>query len=167
MAKLSTLARAVGTLTFTGVNDVPTADDTVTIGGKTYTFKASVTTVDGQVKIGATATATIANLAAAIGLGAGAGTVYGSATVINPYCRVKSTGTVTLVVEAKVPGAIGNLIASTVSGGLSEASWGGTVLASGSGSIHTAISEIRTQCQLNSDVLQALDAIDGSSADEV
>jgi hypothetical protein len=60
---------------------------------------------------------------------------------------------------------IGNLIA------LAEATTGatlsGAVLTSGAGSISTAISEIRAQCQVNSEVLEALDRIDASASAEV
>lgn len=53
----------------------PTANDTVTVMGVTFTFVASPTTA-GHVDIGADADASRANLAAAINGGAGAGTAY-------------------------------------------------------------------------------------------
>lgn len=72
---------AKGTLTLTG-NASDT--ETVTIGAKTYTFQASLTNVDGNVLIGATASDSIDNLIAAINLGSGAGTLYATATTAHP-----------------------------------------------------------------------------------
>lgn len=58
--------------------------NTVTIGTKVYTFQDTLTNVDGNVKIGATASDTIDNLIAAINLSTGAGTLYAaSMTAIN------------------------------------------------------------------------------------
>lgn len=53
----------------------PTADDTVTVKGVTFTFVASPSAA-GDVDLGANVDATRANLAAAINGGAGAGTAY-------------------------------------------------------------------------------------------
>lgn len=161
MPAISSIVRAVGTLTASG-----NATDTkvVVIGGKTYTLQATLTTGDGHVKIGTDAATTLANLAAAIGLGAGAGTAYAAAMTINPHVRVRAVTATTLIVESKVPGAIGNLVDTTTNDG--NLGWGGGTLASGAGSIATAISEIRQRGQLNADVLQALDTLDGSSAGE-
>lgn len=56
----------------------PTADDTVTIAGVTFTFKATASATAGEVDIGASAAATQANLRAAInGTGTGDGSDYG------------------------------------------------------------------------------------------
>src|SRR5437879_98291 len=64
------------TLTATGQ---PANAQTVKIGGKTYTFQTVLTNVDGNVFIGATLTITLANLLAALNLGAGSGTAYAAA----------------------------------------------------------------------------------------
>jgi hypothetical protein len=162
MARFSTLVRAFGTLTCTGQ---PGDTDTVVIGGKTYTYETSLTNVDGHVLIGADLAESIANLVAAIELGAGSGTKYAASTTAHPHVRVKSSSATVLVVESKVTGAIGNLIATTETH--DNGSWGGAVLASGSGSIATLITELRSSAQANSDILQVLDTIDGSSASEV
>lgn len=58
-----------------GMATEPTANDTVTIGGVTFTFVASPTN-PGDVDLGGAADTTRANLAAAINGGAGAGTAY-------------------------------------------------------------------------------------------
>jgi len=154
MAILSTIAKAVGTLTFTGV---ATNAQTVTIGGKVYTTQTTLTDVDGNVLIGASQTVTCANLAAAINLGAGAGTTYATAMTIHPTVSATSAAAV-LTVTAKVPGEIGNLIATTET--QTNASWGAATMASGSGSVHTALAEIVAQDQLNSSVLAAVSLID-------
>jgi hypothetical protein len=61
------------TLTLSAAN--PSAGDTVTIAGATFTFRA-VPALPGEVDIGADATGSAANLLAAITGGAGAGTAY-------------------------------------------------------------------------------------------
>lgn len=58
-----------------GMATEPTANDTVTIGGVTFTFVATPTN-PGDVDLGGAADTTRANLAAAINGGAGAGTAY-------------------------------------------------------------------------------------------
>jgi len=89
---------------------VPAAGDTVTIGGETYTFAAASVTsgtaaqlaagdqlsaangaIGGNILIDNNSNAsvalakTIANLAAAVNGGAGAGTIYGTGTAVNTY----------------------------------------------------------------------------------
>lgn len=153
MPVLSGLVRAVGTLTSTGTN--VSANDTVTVGGVVYTFKASVTTTANEVLIGADAAASLANLKSAINLDGTA--VYGSATVENPHVTATTLTSTTLKVEAKVAGTIGNLIASTESA--ATLSWGGAVLASGAGFLPQAIEDILSYAQVNSEVLAAFDEI--------
>jgi len=70
----------IGTLTF-AENAANT--NTVTIGAKVYTFQTTLTNVDGNVKRGANAAASIVNLVAAINLGTGAGTTYATAMTAN------------------------------------------------------------------------------------
>lgn len=101
---------ASGTLTFSGVG---TAADTVTIGSTVYTLRAAPTTVAGEVKIGATASETAANLVAAImGDDAGSGDEYGSLTTAHPDVDAVAVGPV-VTVTAKVGGTAGNSIATT------------------------------------------------------
>ena len=66
-----------GTLTLTGQ---PADTQTCTTGTKVYTFQTVLTNVDGNVLIGANASATIDNLIAAINLAAGSGTTYAALT---------------------------------------------------------------------------------------
>jgi hypothetical protein len=156
MANLSAIAYAAQTLTSNGT-DV-TAADTVTIGTVVYTFRASVTTTANEVKVGGTAAASLDNLKAAIN--ASDPTVHGSLTVANPYVEATTNTDTTQVVVAKVPGLVGNYIPTTKSA--ATLTWGTTVLAGGTGSVYVALQEIITQCQLNADVLQALDVINSS-----
>lgn len=58
----------------------PANGETVTIGGRTYTFQTTLTNSDGNVKIGADAATSLGNLAAAINGASGAGTKYAAAT---------------------------------------------------------------------------------------
>jgi len=58
--------------------------NTVVIGAKTYTFQTTLTDVDGNVKIGASASDSIDNLIAAINLAAGAGTTYAASMTAHP-----------------------------------------------------------------------------------
>lgn len=109
--------KAVGTLVSDGT--VPTADDTVTIGAKTYKFVASPTTTANEVKIGTGGTAvadTLANLKAAVNLGAGSGTLYGSATTLNATVGAGALTATTLQLYAKTGGTAGNSLALTESG---------------------------------------------------
>ena len=117
---------ASGALTFTNVG---VAAETITIGSKTYTLRAAVTTVANEVKIGATATETAANLIAAINGGAGAGSLYGSLTDSHAdvVASAGAAGVVNLV--AKVGGTAGNSIATTETS--TVASFGAATLTGG------------------------------------
>lgn len=117
---------ATGTLTFTGQ---PADNDTVTIGTKTYTFQTVLTNVDGNIFIGATLAATIANFEAAIELGAGSGTAYAAATTLNTQVTA-TAGATTLVITAKESGTGGNSIGTTETS--ANASWGGATMSGGS-----------------------------------
>jgi hypothetical protein len=121
-------AAAVGTLTLTGNAG---NGQTVTIGTKVYTFQTTLTDVDGNVLIGATASNSIDNLIAAINLAAGAGTLYAASTAFNQFVTaVAGTGD-TMDVTARSPGTSGNTIATTET--LSSGSWGGATLSGGNG----------------------------------
>lgn len=118
---------ATGELTFSGVG---TADDTITIGNKTYTLKAAPTTGANEVKIGATAAETAANLIAAINAGTGAGTLYGSLTTKHTQVSAaQGSTTAKVLVTALAAGDEGNAIATTESG--TGTSWGAATLTSG------------------------------------
>lgn len=152
---------ALGTLTAAG-NAANT--ETVTVGGKVYTFQATLTDVDGNVQVGADAETSLANLYAAINLGTGAGTAYAAATTANDHVVATSKTATTLVVKSKVPGKIGNLIASTETG--VSLSWGAATLASGSGSIVDDIRSLLAGQQFSAGAYQALIDLTDPQADE-
>lgn len=129
---------AKGTLTSTGT--APANNDTVTIGSKTYTFQTTLTNVDGNVLIGASAAAALANLYAAINLEAGAGTTYAAATTVHPTVVADSKTATTLVVRAKASGSGGNSIATTEVS--AQLSWGGATLASGGTASGIVVSDV-------------------------
>lgn len=119
--------KATETLTLT-TNPLDT--ETVTIGSKVYTFQTALTDVDGNVLIGATSTISATNLAAAINLTSGAGTIYAASMTKHPTVSgVPVTNTV-LAVALTGP-TRGNAIATTET--LSDGSWGGATLSGGVG----------------------------------
>lgn len=103
--------------------------ETITIGGKTYTFQTTLTDIDGNVLIGNGAGATAQNLTNAINLGSGSGTTYAASTTLHPTVSGQ-TITNGLRVRAKTKGAAGNSIA--VSDTVSNGSWEGSTLSGGS-----------------------------------
>lgn len=105
---LAVAARVILTLTDNALDT-----ETVTIGAKVYTFQDTLTNVDGNVKIGATAAITLSNLVAAINLGTGAGTAYAAATTVHSTVTAVEGAGDTVVVTAKTAGTAGNSIAST------------------------------------------------------
>jgi hypothetical protein len=118
--------QATGTLTGTANF---TNGETVTTGTKTYTFQTVLTNVDGNVLIGASLGDSLNNLAAAIALGAGAGTLYALATTANTFVYAASTTATTLVLLAMQGGTAGNSIATTETA--VNASFGGATLSGG------------------------------------
>jgi hypothetical protein len=101
---------AAGVLTLTG-NAVE--DEIVTIGNKTYTFKDTVGATANEIFIGTLATDTIDNLVAAINGDAGAGSLYGSATVAHTQVEAAAGAGDTMDVTALVAGVAANAYATT------------------------------------------------------
>ncbi len=130
---------ATGTLTLTGL---PIANETVTIGTKIYTWKASVTTGANEVEIGGSMSDSLDNLIAAINGGSGSGTVYGSLTVAHTQVTAAAGVGETMVVTAivtDVDGIDGNDIDTLET--LTNGSWGAAELAGGvSADAYTAVS---------------------------
>lgn len=152
---------AAGTLTSTGAF---LNTETVVVGGKTYTFQTSLTNVDGNVAIGANQTASHQNLMDAINLTGTPGTQYAAAMTVNPEVRATAATGTTTVVKAKVPGQIGNRIPSTET--LTNASWGGAVLAGGSGDVSQALADLLATEQINAQLGQLIRNIDGLPASD-
>lgn len=121
------MAFATGTFTDVGVADT----ETVTVGGKTYTFVAGALDADGKVALGANNTEALANLKAAINLSGVAGTNYAAAMTANLQVRAVSSDATTIVVQALIEGTIGNQIASTETA--ASGSWGAATLTGGTG----------------------------------
>lgn len=86
---------------------LPTADDTMTIGTKVYTFKATAE-ADGDIAIGADVAATRLNIVAAIN-----GTGEGQVCTAHPDVTCAAFSSADAVITAKVKGAAGDAIAST------------------------------------------------------
>jgi hypothetical protein len=125
---------AFGTLTNVGADFA--AAETVTIGGKVYTFQTSLTNVDGNVKVAASVALTLQNLFFAIQNSGGVpGTDYANNMTVNPHVVSAVLTATTLKVTSKVGGAIGNFV-PTIKTSAGGAAWGGAVLASGTGSCY-------------------------------
>ena len=156
--QISAITHATRVLTATGTFG---NTQTVTVGGKTYTFQTTLTNTDGNVAIGANAAASLQNLYDAINLTGTPGTQYAAAMTANKLVKATAVTATTLTVAAKVPGEIGNLIASTET--QTNASWAGSTLAGGTGHIDVAISEILAGSQLNAEVVQTLRKLDADT----
>lgn len=128
-------AAATGTVTVGGGN--AEADDTVTIGTRTYTYKTALSTgptVANEILIGADATASAANLVAAVMGATGEGSTYSTGTLPHPQVSAANTaGVVTFT--SLLLGIPGNSLALakdgtnlTVSGATLTGGTNGTVL---------------------------------------
>lgn len=143
---------AAATLTVTGQ---PANAETVTIGGKVYTFQTVLTNVDGNVFIGATAAASLQNLKDAVNLTGTPGTQYAAAMTAAPEAIADTITATTLVFRARVAGVIGNRIPSTETMA-TTGSFGGAVFAGGSGDVSADIRALIASSQMNGAVIQAL-----------
>lgn len=121
-------AYAHETLTSTGV----IADgDTVTIDTKVYTFQDTLTNVDGNVHVGATAAESLANLFYAINLGAGAGTNYAADMTEHPDFDAVNLTATTLSIKGNQWGTQLNGLDTLETG--ANIAWGAAVTANGTG----------------------------------
>lgn len=93
----------------------------VSIGGKTYHFQTTLTDSDGNVQIGADANHSLDNLAAAITLGGGAGSLYAASTTAQHDVTAYRLRDGLMIVTAVTPGTGGNAIAVTET--CANASW--------------------------------------------
>lgn len=105
--------------------------DTVTVGGRIYTFQATLTNTNGNVLIGASAEASLDNLAAAITLGSGAGSVYAAATTVHGTVTAYMQSASLMATVALSAGVSGNSIA------LSEAASNALWITEGGGEVST------------------------------
>lgn len=123
--------KATQTLTGDGTN--VSDGDTVVINSIPYTFQASLTNVDGHVKIGGSAAASLTNLFHAINASGGVpGTDYATAMTANAYVTATNPSGTTVVVTSKLAGTVGNsYTVSRASGGTPHVSWGAATLLGG------------------------------------
>lgn len=105
-------AAASGTLTSNNTN--ASDGDTVTIDTKVYTFQTSLTNVDGHIKIGADADATLTSLKQAVNASGGTpGTDYATANTIHATVSAGNVTAHAILFTAKTKGIAGNSIATT------------------------------------------------------
>lgn len=96
------------------LTSAPAADDTVTIGGSTYTFVTAFTTNAGaqttanEVMIGVDVGTTLSNLEAAVNGGAGSGLAYSTPTTANASAHVTQVSGSSMTVQALASGAGGD-----------------------------------------------------------
>jgi len=114
----------------TGAAPVAAAGNTVTVGTQTYTFVTALSTTPtaNEVLVGATETASLANLANAVNGGTGSGATYGSPTVANTSASAVATAS-TVVFTALTKGLTGNGIATSATG--TANTFGAATLANG------------------------------------
>ena len=117
--------RAYGVLTSTAA---PADTNTVTIGTTVYTFKTALTasTTAFEVLIGTDEAASLDNLAAAINLGTGSGTLYGSLTTVHPEVTAVSDGVHTVTVTSKLNSTAHDALDTTETH--ASATWGAATL---------------------------------------
>lgn len=143
---------AVQTLTWSGAS---VNTETVTVGGKVYTFATAYANTDGLIVVGATAAIAAQSLYDAINLTPAAlGVTVGAVTVANAQVRASAVTATTTVVQAVVPGTMGNLIVSTET--CTNAAFGAATLAGGTGSAAVDLQNIINTMQMPAGVMQAL-----------
>jgi hypothetical protein len=122
---------------------IPVEDNTITLGGREYTWKDGVTTVADTIDIGASLAEAKVNLVAAMDLSGTAGTDYGSLTTVNLHGRFSTFIVDASTFTAILPGLDGNDIASimTMAG---TSSFAAATLLLGLDSIESALQAIST-----------------------
>jgi len=126
-------AKATGVLTGDNSGNF-TNNKIVTIGSRVYTFKtnlSSAPTVPNEIKIGASADATLGNLVKAINGSGVAGTDYSVGTTANTQVTAGAVAAHATTVTAIEPGFAGNEIATSTDE--AKLSWGDTILVGGLG----------------------------------
>jgi len=130
------LSRGYGTGTLTSDNTNVSNGDTVTIGSKVYTFKTTLTSTEGEVKIGASADASLLNLINAINHTGTAGTDYYCAEAHPEVTAATSVTAHAFAITAIVAGiAYQTLEAST------HLSWGAAALTGAIGTLPAPFAE--------------------------
>jgi hypothetical protein len=107
-----TLAAGVASTAVLTFGGAPVNNETVTINGKVYTFRAVINgaSVDGDVLNTLVASTALDNLIAAINLGAGVGVTYATAMTLHPTVSAAAGAGDTMVATAKVRGLAGDAL---------------------------------------------------------
>jgi hypothetical protein len=103
---------ATNTVSDTGA---PADGDTVTVNGRVYTFKTTLTGAADEIHINGQ-DGSLTNLAAAINLTGTIGTDYGLGTVINAYVTASAVVSHSITLTAKMLGTAGNSLTLAKSG---------------------------------------------------
>lgn len=131
---------ATETLTLTGQ---PLNTETVTINTNVYTFQTVLTDTDGNVLIGATASASLDNLIAAMNLGPGAGTTYALSTTLHATVTAEATAGDTMLATARISGTGPNAFDTTET--LTNGSWGAATLSGGTADVGLHLALLHVQ----------------------
>lgn len=121
--------RTTNTLTLAAA---PGNDETVVVGARTYTFKTALTPAANEVLIGASASASIDNLIAAINGGAGSGTLYGAGTMVNADFAAAAGAGDTMTLRSKVIGTLKNGIMLSETLAAAGSAWDAAATSGGS-----------------------------------
>lgn len=117
--------------------------DTVTIDVKVYTFQDTLTDVDGNVHIGASASDTLDNFIDAINkAGAGGAPDYADSMTIHPTVAAVAGAADTMDIHAKIGGTGGNSIATTDDN--ANVAWGDTTMSGGVAAPADALAEFES-----------------------
>lgn len=117
-------------------------NDTLNLGGKTYTFQTALTNVDGHVLIGANFASSVAHLVEAVTLGANGGTDYAASTSANGQVTV-TAGSGTFTVSALADGTSGNSLATVyTAAGTAAGSFGASTLAGGAAATSASLTSM-------------------------
>jgi hypothetical protein len=103
-------------------------NETVTVGGQTYTWKTALTagTTANEVLLGISDATALDNLLSAINKSAGGGTTYGSDTVANVYFTATTNSDTEQTIEAKAIGYSYNALIPTDTMG--NGSWAAVII---------------------------------------
>lgn len=123
------------------LNAVPTAGDTIAVGGTTYTFQAAGSivgdTTANDVAIGANAAQTLQNLADAVnGVVTGANSEYSSTTNVNSQVSAGAVAGNDITFTSKVLAANGSAVTIASTGGVMAQIDGGSTISAGGGALN-------------------------------
>lgn len=104
--------KATGVYTLT---DVFTDGETVTVGNRTYTMKATLSTrtVTDEVLIGVSAAISLDNIKLAVTAGAGEGTKYSTGTLVHDQVTATTNTATAQTFEALFAGTVANALSTT------------------------------------------------------